>query len=202
VTGGAGLAGSDTSPPVNFTTHGGQVGAPVGVATAFAPDSTCIQGEWQHVRHGKAADDKFHASTFDSLMCACLACGTSRSSGAAGGLCDSVCGPQPPPAPANKICFSGPGDFTPDGGRKSERNVVFRVDAEDHGEPGRSDRYRIRIWFVPPDSDAGLALRRSVACANPLSEAVSTTTMPDIDDGGVLDTGNEQIHRAIGHSCP
>src|SRR5439155_1302715 len=42
--------GDRNSDALNAT-HGGQVGAPVGVATAFTPDSVCIQGEWQHVRH-------------------------------------------------------------------------------------------------------------------------------------------------------
>src|SRR5207249_3979446 len=37
--------------PALEATHGGQVGAPVGVATAFTPDSACIAGEWTHVRH-------------------------------------------------------------------------------------------------------------------------------------------------------
>src|SRR5688572_13010101 len=40
-------------PPVNYVTHGGQVGAPVGNETAFAPDTPCIQGNWEHVRHGQ-----------------------------------------------------------------------------------------------------------------------------------------------------
>src|SRR5439155_1409841 len=38
------------SPALNAT-HGGQVGAPIGVATPFTPDSACIAGEWRHVRH-------------------------------------------------------------------------------------------------------------------------------------------------------
>src|SRR5438132_1594424 len=54
-------------------THGGQVGAPVGVATAFTPDSVCLQGEWQHVRHIRPKlNGKFLARTFDSLNCAWL----------------------------------------------------------------------------------------------------------------------------------
>src|SRR5436190_2204703 len=37
--------------PALDATHGGQVGAPVGVATAFTADSACIAGEWTDVRH-------------------------------------------------------------------------------------------------------------------------------------------------------
>src|SRR5438477_4909527 len=39
-----------TSPALEAT-HGGQVGASIGVPTAFTPDSACIAGEWAHVRH-------------------------------------------------------------------------------------------------------------------------------------------------------
>jgi hypothetical protein len=43
----------DTLPEVRYATHGGQVGAPHSVATPFTPDSQCIEGQWQHVRHVK-----------------------------------------------------------------------------------------------------------------------------------------------------
>jgi hypothetical protein len=61
-------------------THGGQVGAPIGVATPFdtGPEgigSACIKGEWTHVRHIRPRlNGNFHARTFDSLECACLSC--------------------------------------------------------------------------------------------------------------------------------
>src|SRR5207244_207710 len=49
-------------------THGGQVGAPIGVATPFTPDSACIAGEWTHVRHiKKGLTGNFHARSRDSL---------------------------------------------------------------------------------------------------------------------------------------
>jgi hypothetical protein len=181
---------------VDFATHGGQVGASLGVVTAFSPDSSCIKGEWQHVRHN--TDGNFHASEFDSLMCACLSCNGSDTGGQ---LCPGSCGPQPPNAAANKICFSGPGNYTETKGHKN-LNVVFRVDVEDHGEPGTADRYRIRIWFVEPDSTPGETLRQAVACADPTTEAVSSAVAPpDIDDGGILDTGNQQIHKSTGAKC-
>src|SRR5213596_4150861 len=99
-------------------THGGQVGAPVGVATAFTPDSACIQCEWQHVRHIRPKlYGNFHARTFDSLNCACLPCAGDPGSGTVtvtDGLCnpgDRICGPEPRRAPDNAICFSGVGDY-------------------------------------------------------------------------------------------
>ena len=65
-------------------THGGQVGAPIGVQTPFGPicdlkkgttGSACIRGEWTHVRHIRPGlNGNFHARTFDSLECACLGC--------------------------------------------------------------------------------------------------------------------------------
>jgi hypothetical protein len=51
VTGGGKV--TDTFPPIVDSTHGGQVGSPIGVATVFDPDSACIAGEWEHVRHNK-----------------------------------------------------------------------------------------------------------------------------------------------------
>jgi hypothetical protein len=197
------------------------------VATPFTDASTCIRGEWQHDRHlGEGLVGSFHAAgngtihQFDSLMCACLPCAENpNSGGVVGGLCnpgDRICGPTPPSAPANKICFSGVGDYTFTKGQKTVK-AVFRVDIEDHGEPGGksgpapNDRYRIRLWILgalcgkefEPDSDRGLALRQAVACSNPLTENVSSSAgSPDIDDGGDMDQGNHQIHPLTGASCP
>ena len=103
---------------------------------------------------------------------------------------------------------------------------VFRVDLEDHGEPGGRfpkggspppDRYRMRMWFIhglSPDSASVKALRDAVACHNPLDERVETmlpcaqklqgssaVPAPDIDDGGDLDHGNQQIHRNTAAPC-
>jgi len=188
-------------------THGGQVGAPVGVATAFTPDSACIKGEWQHVRHIKPKlYGNFHASTFDSLNCACLPCAGDPGSGTVtDGLCnpgDRICGPEPRRAPDNAICFSGVGDYALTNGNRAARSVVFRVDVQDHSEPGGTngppppDRYRLRLWFLKgadPNSADAVSLRTAVACAHAGVEDVSATT-PDIDDGGDLIRGNQQIH--------
>lgn len=253
-TGGGKQPSANTCPVVNFTTHGGQVGAPFGVASA--PDcatgvgfnNPCIRGEFQHVRHGKGnASGNFHASSngnehdFDSLLCACLPCdhtdtaspfggchpddrSYSAQNAVVNGLCnpgDRVCGPEPRHAPANKICFSGVGDYIAGHGKRAENKVVFRVDLEDRSEPGGAhpkggtpppDRYRMRMWIVSPsavDSAAVKALRATVACKDPLTEVIpatldcvgGATPAPDIDDGGDLDRGNRQIHPNTGASC-
>jgi len=197
----------DRASDAQDATHGGQVGAPVGVATAFTPDSVCIQGEWQHVRHIKPKlNGNFHARTFDSLNCACLPCAGDPGSGTVtDGLCnpgDRICGPEPRRAPDNAICFSGVGDYAVTNGNRAPRSVVFRVDVQDHSEPGGTngrpppDRYRLRLWFLrgaDPSSADAVSLRMAVACAHAGEEDVSATT-PDIDDGGDLIRGNQQIH--------
>jgi len=143
-------AGVNVDPRANplvakYVTHGGQVGAPVGTSTEWTPCSPCIKGEWEHVRHFRPGlDGNFHARHFDSLQCACLPCEGDPGSGVItpgkkGGLCnagDRVCGPEPRRAPANKMCFSGIGDYAVTNGRRVGQSVVFRVDIEDHGEPG------------------------------------------------------------------
>ncbi len=227
VTGGGKQTTSQTFPAVSHVTHGGQVGAPVGLMTAFDPDSECIRGNWTHVRHGNGAEGNFHARSFDSLMCACLGCPDDPNSGiVVGGLCnpgDRECGPEPRKAPANKICFSGIGNYAVSGGKRAERSVLFRVDIEDRGEPGNSkkaseapaDRYRIRLWVLTDaeviqlnnPADRLLAFRKAVACspnsaavkdgANvPNGTAVFGVRPPDVDDGGLLEGGNHQIHPA------
>src|SRR5207244_3145682 len=158
----------------------------------------------------------FHARSFDSLMCACLPCPENPDvQGVAGALCnpdDRICGPEPRRAPANKICFSGPGDYALTQGNHANRSVVCRVEFEGRGEPGGTngppppDRYRIRMWFVDADSGAGLSLRQAVACADPTTEnltAVPGTSVPtpDIDDGGDLIRGNQQIHPPLNKPC-
>ena len=198
--------------PALEATHGGQVGAPVGVATAFTPDSACIAGEWTHVRHIRPGlFGNFHARSFDSLMCACLPCPENPDvPGVVGSLCnpgDRICGPEPRRAPANKICFSGAGNYAPTNGPRAGRSVVFRVDVEDRSEPGGTngppppDRYRIRIWFVPADTSDGQALRAEVACADPTTEELTNAPPPDIDDGGDLIRGNQQIHPPLSQTC-
>jgi hypothetical protein len=175
-----------TYPPVRYMTHGGQVGAPVGTATVFDPDSACIHGNWEVVRHEQGGTEgNFHAKSFDSLLCACLSCPENPGSGVViGRLCnpgDRTCGPEPRRAPANKICFSGVGDYALDKGNREPRSVLFRVDIEDRSEPGNSsaggqtpppDRHRIRIWILTDaelarlnnPADRLLDFRRAIAC--------------------------------------
>src|SRR2546426_950291 len=162
----------------------------------------------RHVRKGLPGN--FHARSFDSLECACLPCPENPDAGGVvGALCnpgDRICGPEPRRAPANKICFSGPGDYALSNGKRDRRSVVFRVDVEDRSEPGGTngppppDRYRMRIWFGDPDTSAGLDLRRAVACADPTTENISAPT-PDIDDGGDLIRGNQQMHPPLKKTC-
>jgi hypothetical protein len=181
-TGGGKQPSTSTFPRVRYATHGGQVGAPVGNETHFSPDSTCIQGNWQHVRHLQGGlRGNFHAKSYDSLMCACLACDGGPGS-VAGELCNPgnrLCGPEPRKAPANKITFTGVGDYVLTQGRRTPRAVIFRVDLEDRSEPGGShprggklpaDRYRLRIWILTPaekalldGADRLLAMREAIA---------------------------------------
>ncbi len=169
-----------------YVTHGGQVGAPVGnkVCTVTLDNiigNPCIHGRWTHVRHNKAGggEGNFHARYFDTLDCACL--GTNLDSNChwnAGTVTDGQCnpgdrlsGPEPRRAPANKIAFTGVGDWQCEKGGREPRTVLFRVDIEDRGEPGNDhtldlgkkpgrtpDRYRIRIWVL---TEAELARLRN-----------------------------------------
>jgi len=212
--------------------HGGQVGAPFSVATPFTPNSECIRGEWQHNRHlkGNSLVGNFHASgngnehQFDSLLCACLPCDENPgATGVVGDVCnpgDRICGPEPRRAPANKICFSGVGDYTFTTGNKTVK-AVFRVDIEDRSE-GNShssteppDRYRIRIWILDPscgrnpDPNSAEAMAiRFAASADPAqignlatTENLKVNITPDIDDGGNMTQGNHQIHPQTGAQC-
>ena len=165
-----------------------------------------------------------HRLDFDSLLCACLPCRENPNAvGVVGEFCnpgDRVCGPEPSKAPANKICFSGVGDYTFTTGRKTVK-AVFRVDIEDRGE-GNShsstqplDRYRIRMWILDPscgrspdpDAPENMVIRFA-ASADPVKIANLATTEdlkvnipPDIDDGGNMTQGNHQIHKATGAKC-
>lgn len=224
-----------TNPPPTFISHGGQVGAALSDETPFTPNDPCIGGAWEHNRHLTANSlvGVLHAAgngnerDFDSLLCACLPCTNDpTASGVVGTLCnpkDKICGPAPAPAPANKICFSGVGDFTFTTGPRTVK-AVFRVDIEDHGEgnsnanPLPRDRYRIRIWLLDPncgrDTDPNSAANMAIrfgASADPNQIGTVATTEnlkdptigpPDIDDGGDMTQGNHQIHFATGASCP
>jgi len=186
VTGGGRQDGPGLTCPddVRYVTHGGQVGAPVGEETCelntslptFWLGNPCIHGRWTHVRHYQGGvRGNFHARFFDTLKCICLGTevlpdGSYPTNQITDGVCNKddhkVAGPQPRPAPANKIVFTGVGDWDDDTSRKGKRAsraVLFRVDIEDRSEPGGShpkggvnppDRYRIRIWIL---SDAEAA---------------------------------------------
>jgi len=202
----------DTNPDVDYGTHGGQVGAPVGFVTAFSPSTPCIHGNWTHVRHTRSGN--FHSKSFDSLMCGCLPCDENPTSpGQVGNLCnpgDRICGPEPPRAPANKICFTGLGKYTMTSGRR-DLDVAFRVDVEDRSEPGGTngtpppDHYRMRIWILDGavDSPSNLDLRQAISCGASLDEDINAPVPPDVDDGGIATRGNLQIHPEINNKpCP
>src|SRR3989475_8231660 len=127
----AGSCAPDTcASPALDATHGGQVGAPIGVATAFTADSACIAGERTHARHIRPRlFGNFHARSFDSLMCACLPCPENPDvEGVVGALCnpdDRICGPEPRRAPANNIRLSGPGDYGLTNRPRAIRSVGF-----------------------------------------------------------------------------
>src|SRR5207247_2416273 len=93
-----------------------------------------------------------------------------------------VCGPEPRPAPANAIIFSGVGRFkkfvnSDNNGVGNQTWVVFRVYIEDRSEPGGRhpggaveppDIYCFEAWALPGsqtdfDNDLAKALRTAVA---------------------------------------
>jgi hypothetical protein len=200
-----------TSPnglTIKKITHGGQLGAPFSHEDCGEIlGNPCIRGQWSHTRHyeGKANprdvfDMNFHSQTpkgvYDSLMCACLGC-CDPATGAfitpitIGALCNpddhKVCGPEPRPAPANAIIWSGIGKVTPvddvRGSRAAQAEwVVFRVYIEDRSEPGGghpggavepADIYCFQAWKTgikvsrkPDFSAVAAAFRSAVGQAN------------------------------------
>ncbi len=222
------------------------------VLTNFFLGNPCIHGRWTHVRHEQGGlKGNFHARFYDTLDCACLDTNVTAVTtnipgvdGAAnqtyvnlvygpgtvvGGRCNPgnrVLGPEPRPAPANKIVFTGVGDWADPNGHRAPRSVLFRVDIEDRGEPGGShpkggtpppDRYRIRIWVLSstelqelngsgPDRYL-INFRNAISACNginvqdgasvPNGTAAFGVRAPNIDDGGELERGNHQIHPAI-----
>jgi hypothetical protein len=232
-------------------THGGQLGAPwdnpsCGDVANNPQGQLCIRGQWEHVRHyqGKANPqsavevDNFHSNTpkgiFDSLKCACLPCCENPNAGGVviGDLCNpddhKICGPQPSPAPANAIIFSGVG-FLRTCSTSAQKNngnnaqaVIFRVYIEDRSEPGGShpggakapaDVYCFQAWSISGNytTAANIALRQAVATDNCTYLANYTQgVLPNpnvignliINDCGHLHTGNHQIHPSTGSTCP
>jgi hypothetical protein len=216
---------------VRYVTHGGQVGAPVAnkvctVTEEFYLGNPCIHGRWTHVRHQQGGlRGNFHARYYDTLNCACLDTNTTLVvtnvvgvNGApnqtyanlvygAGTSVDGVCGnrnigPLPRPAGANKIVFTGVGDWADPNGRRAPRATLFRVDIEDRGEPGNAhaqaangkpgrvpDRYRIRIWVL---SNAELAQLRGGSGDRYLLDfrnAISACIGLNVQDGATVPNG-------------
>jgi hypothetical protein len=224
----------------------GIVGDVVTAANALT-GNPCIRGQWEHVRHyqGKAnpqttvSVDNFHSNTpkgiFDSLQCACLPCCEATEAGATlaaidGSLCNpddhKICGPEPRPAPANAIIFSGVGyisscETANQKGKAGRQAVIFRVYIEDRSEPGGNfpgggkapaDVYCFQAWAISGqiDSATTIANRNAVAADNcnflnsytqgslPNAELLGA---PLINDCGTLHTGNQQIHPSTSATC-
>jgi hypothetical protein len=201
---------------VRYVTHGGQVGAPVGNKVCsidtnlpnFFLGNPCIHGRWTHVRHVQGGlEGNFHARFFDTLDCACLDTNLNPDTCQYGpetvvnGVCgDRSTGPLPRKAPANKIAFTGVGDWACPNGRREPRACLFRVDIEDRGEPGNAhalasnkkenripDRYRIRIWVL---SDAEIAALKGDPTTGDkwllnFRNCISACNGIDFQDGGV-----------------
>jgi len=188
---------------IDKITHGGQVGAPFDQMDCGAIiGNLCIRGEWEHNRHygSNVSDDvitKFHNSTgtpnqlgyFDSLECACLGCCNNgvfipATSGVfhRKTLCNPdnrICGPEPRPAPANAIIFSGIGVFSPAGKNAKQTYAVWRVYIEDRSEPGGyhpkgsinpADIYCFQAW------DTGVAVQQH-SDPNNLGNSAQTSTL-------------------------
>jgi hypothetical protein len=150
---------------VDHISHGGQLGAPFNQKDCGQVlGDPCIRGQWQHNRHYQGTGNPqdvinvdFHTynanvgplkGVFDTLECACLGCcsgGVFIGSATNNALCNpgdhKICGPEPRPAPANAIIFTGLGVFSPancgnSGKNQPDRWFVFRVYIEDRSEPG------------------------------------------------------------------
>jgi len=193
-------------------TGGGQVGAPCGCIGCFDSFDN-IQGNWVHQR--KKQQGSFKATDFNSLTCGCE-CDTPNGtvlSALNGPFCNPgnrICGPEPRKAPANLACFSGTGEYSPNNSRNKSEMVAFRVEVEDHGEPGAGansdgtdDEYRIWIYRLQPGEDAK-SLAVAICCNNPDTdvpdpgaETFNAGRPADIFDGGNIVHGNLQIHPAI-----
>jgi Bacterial Ig domain len=188
VTGGAVTTAGETSPDYVFETLTamgvGQVGASCGSVGCF-DEGGHIQGVWQHSLKKRKAN--FRSRRLTSLACSCMD-GTTGAL-AFGAPCNpgDPSGPEPRPAPANVACFAGTGLY------KRTIPAAFRVEVEDHGEPGaNTDKYRIRIW-IPQGQETVDALAEGACCCNP-SPTGAAARRPNIDDGSNLIHGDIQIH--------
>jgi hypothetical protein len=179
--------------------------------------------------------DNFHSNTpkgiFDSLACACLPCCENPDAGGQiGSLCNpddhKICGPQPRPAPANAIIFTGVGylrtcSTSNARGPAALQPVIFRVYIEDRSEPGGqfpggqkapADVYCFQAWALNGqiDSGANIALRQALATDScNFIQNYTQGSLPDssllgtplINDCGALHTGNHQIHPSTAATC-
>jgi hypothetical protein len=210
---------------LDHISHGGQLGAPFSQHDCGQIlGDPCIRGQWQHNRHYQGTgnpqdqiDADFHSNTpkgvFDTLQCACLGCcsgGEFIGSAVANTLCNpddhKICGPEPRPAPANAIIFTGIGTFTPQGsgnGRAAQaRYVIFRVYIEDRSEPGGlhpggakqpADVYCFQAWDTgiptskkPDFSTVATDFRRALAadsCA--FISSISTSSPTGLPPGSL-----------------
>ena len=183
---------------IEKATFGGQVGAPY-VIPGCHLNAECVQGNWTHQRHKKHGS--LHAPEFYNVVCDCdNGDGTSTP-----GVCgDRETGPEPPVAPANKICFTGTALWRPTAGRR-EIPVAIRVEIEDRGEPGGGnnagnldDVYRMRIWFGSSTADA-VEKAEAACCDFDIGSVISNIGFPNVLDGGNLIHGNLQIHKLTGN---
>jgi uncharacterized repeat protein (TIGR01451 family) len=214
---------------LDHISHGGQLGAPFNQHDCGQVlGDPCIRGQWQHTRHyqgtGNPQDTinvSFHSfnanngplkGVFDTLECACLGCcsdGTFIGSAKANALCNpddhKICGPEPRPAPANAIIFTGLGVFSPaacgaSGKNQPDRWFVFRVYIEDRSEPGGlhpggakqpADVYCFQAWdtgiTVIRHSDASTVATTFRSCLGADScafiESISTSTPTGVPPG-------------------
>jgi hypothetical protein len=214
---------------VEKITHGGQLGAPfsqMDCGTILC--NPCIRGQWEHQRHYQGTgnprdtiDMNFHTVTpkgcFDTLSCACLGCCTVGVDGHNDHftvakkfvVCNpddhKVCGPQPRPAPANAIIFTGIGRLTPEtdsgANNKAAEWVVFRVYIEDRSEPGGghpggavepADIYCFQAWKTgikvskKPDFSTVSAAFRQALGADSCAFINSISTPTQIVNGEVV----------------
>jgi len=182
-------------------TFGGQVGAPCGCIGNFDTFEN-IAGNLTYSRKPPGTGS-LHATDFNSLVCGCTDQVPPN-----GNLCNDKnrdTGPFPPGAPADEVCFSGVGDFSPDSGPKTVE-VAFRVEAVDTSQPGGGNNsgptpsvFRIRIW-IPTGNETAEGLAKEAACTGPLGNNLCTPTLraPNIDDGlGGLLHGAIQVHPQI-----
>jgi hypothetical protein len=190
----------------------------------------CIRGQWEHVRHYQGTgnprdtiDMNFHTVTpkgcFDTLMCECLGCcdpgdvnqpnGHFTGVGKKFVLCNpddhKVCGPQPRPAPANALIFTGIGRLTPEtdsgSNQRAAQWVVFRIYIEDRSEPGGghpggavepADIYCFQAWKTgiavtkKPDFSTVAAAFRMALGADSCAFIESISTPSQIVNGQVV----------------